>query len=259
MNFKGKIIDFELEYRKRKSLEIQIKPDGRVRVLAPSFLTKQEVMDQIKTKGDWILSNLDHFESLDLDKIKKNFQDGEEFLYLGKTYKLRVLKKSDRNGLILDKTNINNLASIAYVNNRQGKNKPIIGLDGESLIIKTDNKDKDYLKQDLISWYKEQGLEIIKERVSYYQAFIPVKPTDIVVKEQKRRWGTCTAKGRLLFNWRIIMAPLSVVDYVVVHEMCHLIHMNHSRDYWNSLERVIPNYKEAKDWLKTNGIWLNIE
>lgn len=257
--FKGNKIDLEVEHRNRKSLEIQIKPSGMVRVLAPSRMTNKELLSLVETRGDWILSKLEHFDNMDLDRINKEFKNGEEFLYLGKIYKLQI-EEDNRPRLNGTGKNVENHNKVNNQNSSIRK-KPLIILDcgQDKIIIQSDNLDKEYIKEHLIKWYKERGLEVIKTRIEYYQPQISVKPTDVVVKEQKRRWGTCTSKRRLLFNWKIIMAPLSIIDYVVVHEMCHLIHMNHSKAYWDSLEMVLTNYKESKRWLKENGIWLDIQ
>lgn len=99
----------------------------------------------------------------------------------------------------------------------------------------------------------------ISSRLSYYKSVIGVAYKDVRIKEQKTRWGSCSSKGNLNFNYRLIMAPLWILDYVVIHELCHLKHMNHSRDFWELVEVNFSKYKEAKQWLKDNGAKLKIE
>ncbi|HBQ86147.1 MAG TPA: M48 family peptidase, partial [Syntrophomonas sp.] len=85
------------------------------------------------------------------------------------------------------------------------------------------------------------------------QPQIPIVPNRVVIKEQKTRWGSCSSKHNLNYNFKTVMAPLPVLDYIVVHEMCHLVHLNHSREFWNLVESIIPEYRQHKEWLKMNG------
>ena len=94
---------------------------------------------------------------------------------------------------------------------------------------------------------------IFLERVSYYAPLMKVAPGRITVRTQKTRWGSCTQDGNLNFNALLLLAPQEVLDSVVVHELCHIRHLNHSRAFWREVERVLPEYREAKEWLKTKG------
>lgn len=111
---------------------------------------------------------------------------------------------------------------------------------------------KRIIKNALIEWYYTQAEHIINERVNYYSQLLDVSPNKIIIKEQKRRWGSCSMNGTLRFNWRAIMAPLSIIDYIVVHELCHLKIKNHSSDFWNLVSSLIPDYKKLRFWLKNN-------
>ena len=103
--------------------------------------------------------------------------------------------------------------------------------------------------------YKKQIKELIIKRVAFYSDYIPEssKINRIVIKEQKKRWGSCSVKGNLNFNWKLVFAPPEITDYVVVHEMCHLKHMNHSKEFWREVERILPDYKERRKWLMEYG------
>ncbi|MFY9394281.1 MAG: M48 family metallopeptidase, partial [Halanaerobiales bacterium] len=94
--------------------------------------------------------------------------------------------------------------------------------------------------------------------VEHYRKKLGVSYNKIFIRDQKTRWGSCSSKGNLNFNWRLIMAPLSIMDYIVVHELVHLIHPNHGRDFLKLVESVIPDYKEKKQWLRINGYRLKI-
>lgn len=101
--------------------------------------------------------------------------------------------------------------------------------------------------------YKEAARSYIPKRVAYYHAMTGGTYNHITIRSQKTRWGSCSSKGTLSFNWRLMLAPPAILDYVVVHELCHLTHMNHSPMFWQSVESVYPDYKNARKWLKEHG------
>ncbi|MBQ2802603.1 MAG: M48 family metallopeptidase [Lachnospiraceae bacterium] len=107
--------------------------------------------------------------------------------------------------------------------------------------------------------YRNSARDIFTKRVAYYHAITGGEYTSITIRDQKSRWGSCSSRGTLSFNYRLIFAPLKVLDYVVVHELCHLTHMNHSKDFWNMVETVMPDYKIYKTWLREHGAELTLE
>lgn len=108
-------------------------------------------------------------------------------------------------------------------------------------------------KKALEDRYRKAAKEYIPKRVAFYQSFVEKSYERITIRDQKTRWGSCSSKGTLSFNWRLMLAPPAVLDYVVVHELCHLMHMNHSKAFWNAVEEIMPNYKIHRKWLKENG------
>ena len=117
-------------------------------------------------------------------------------------------------------------------------------------VVNTYIKDEDFIKKAMENWYREKTLAKVKERVSYYSSYFNNEVTTVKVKEQKKRCASCTSKNELLFNWRCVMAPVFVLDYIVVHEMCHMEYKNHSKDFWNRVYAVLPDYEVRKSWLK---------
>ncbi len=101
--------------------------------------------------------------------------------------------------------------------------------------------------------YRDAAKDYIPKRVNYYHQFTGGTFQKITIRDQKTRWGSCSSKGTLSFSFRLMMAPPRVLDYVVVHELCHLTHMNHSKDFWNMVASILPDYKEHRKWLKENG------
>lgn len=117
---------------------------------------------------------------------------------------------------------------------------------------------KQAIKEVLVKWYRQRFAEIVKERIEKYSLQLKATPCKVVIKDQKTRWGSCSKKGNINLNWRLIMAPLHVIDYVVVHQLCHLKVMNHSKDFWNLVVSILPDYHESRKWLNVNGNRLGI-
>ena len=107
--------------------------------------------------------------------------------------------------------------------------------------------------------YKKNARVLFTQRVAFYHAITGGNYTSITIRDQKSRWGSCSSRGTLSFNYRLVFAPPKVLDYVVVHELCHLTHMNHSKDFWNMVAEVMPEYKQYKNWLKEHGQELTLE
>ncbi len=107
--------------------------------------------------------------------------------------------------------------------------------------------------------YKKNARILFTKRVEFYHAITGGNYTSITIRDQKSRWGSCSSRGTLSFNYRLVFAPPKVLDYVVVHELCHLTHMNHSKDFWNMVAEVMPEYKQYKNWLKEHGQELTLE
>ena len=101
--------------------------------------------------------------------------------------------------------------------------------------------------------YRHAAKDCFTKRVAYYHQKTGGLYSKITVRDQQSRWGSCSSRGTLSFNYRLIFAPTEVLDYVVVHELCHLTHMNHSKDFWNMVERIMPDYRTHKKWLKEHG------
>ncbi|MCF8010745.1 MAG: M48 family metallopeptidase [Clostridiales bacterium] len=226
-------IPFQVIYRKRKSLEIRVEPPDKVTVVAPQNIPRQAIKDKVKLKGPWILRKLLEIKNVGYQEGKKEFVNGESFMYLGRTYSLQ---------LFTDET----------------LKKPEVKLYRGKFYITTPVKDDAVIRDAVEKWYREKAFEKIKERVNYYQQHFNMQPSKIRVKEQKRRWGSCTSKNELLFNWRCIMASLPVLDYLVVHEMCHMVHKNHSEDFWGMVASILPDYKWRRNWLKKYGIKMDL-
>lgn len=227
------IIEFEVVYRKRKTMCIKIEENGDIKVSVPLNSKSEEILSAIKPNSTWIIKKREEVTDRFKEKVTIGIKNGSKFIFLGSEYSLKVL--------------IN-----------EHIEEPIIELYDNELIVRTPFLDENSIKKSMEIWYRKQTLQLVIDSIHRYQKYFNVVPTSIKVKEQKRRWASCTYKRGLLFNWRISMAPSNVIDYIVVHEMCHMIHMNHSKEYWNEVERVMPNYETEKEWLKKEGFRMSI-
>ncbi|WP_246637703.1 M48 family metallopeptidase [Crassaminicella profunda] len=226
-------IEFSTEYRNRKTFEIRIEPPNRVTVRAPKGSKEEDVLKIVGAKEKWIRDKLSFFKGIDYTKMKKEYVNGEIFLYLGEEYPLKV---------IMD----------------YSIKKPVVKLEKETFYITTNTEDENMLKKAMKEWYRKKTLEEIMKRTAYFQKNFLLKPNKIKVKDQKKRWGSCSSKMNLNFNLRCIMMPRAIIDYLVVHEMCHMVHMNHSKAFWQLVGKIIPDYKERRMWLKENGMRMHI-
>jgi predicted metal-dependent hydrolase len=116
-----------------------------------------------------------------------------------------------------------------------------------------ENEHRDILYPQYVDWVKNKAKPFAHDRMKRFTLKLQREPNNIIIKDQDKRWGSCTASGTILLNWRIFLAPASMVDYVIAHELVHLKHMNHSKEYWDVLRMLIPDYEQRKEWFRTNG------
>lgn len=227
--YNGKIINGELIRRKRKSLCLRILESGKLQIIAPNNISENKIMDFLYEKGSWITEKQNEMSKRNEKRIIRDFSKNSTIMYLGKEY--NVIVKNDT------------------------KEKPEVIFDDKNkiFIINTDNVSKENLSLMMEIWYRNKTLEIVKGRIDYYSSNFKDRVSKIVVKEQKRRWASININNVIYFNWRISMAPLEVIDYIVVHEMCHMDYRNHSKDFWRRVGEVMPFYKIYHNYLKENG------
>lgn len=230
VTYKDKLIPCKVILRKRKSITIKVDASGQVTVLAPVGTSKKVILEQVQGKAQWIVKQLDYFNNLRLQTQALTEKKG--ILYLGREYPLQ---------LEID----------------PGRTNFEVKLEVDKIIVRTPVSDRSIIKEVLEAWYRKQAREQITERIACYEDRIARVPGRVCIKTQKCRWGSCSTLGNLNFNWRLVMAPARVIDYVVVHELCHLLELNHSRKFWDLVAQFIPEYKESKEWLKKNAVRMN--
>ncbi|WP_449241333.1 M48 family metallopeptidase [Desulfoscipio gibsoniae] len=230
--------DRVMEYtvkRSHKALSLKITVDAKdgVTVTAPEQYNTGVVKRFIQDKSVWIIEKLDYLSVLSGCPVPRSFADGEQFFFLGNQYTVKVhINEQVMNGAV-------------RINGRQM-------LIDVPLPLYRDNGAA-AVRDTLVKWYKTQANYTINDRIDFYIKGVGVKPAKIRIKEQKHRWGSCSGKGNLNFNWHLVMAPIGIIDYIVVHELCHLLRLDHSPAFWSLVGAVLPDYPTRRRWLKQYG------
>jgi len=233
IRFGKRIIRFTLKRTKRKkTVAISVGFNEGVKVKLPCRLATKKVYPLIKKKAPWIIKHLNEIKELNYPVIKHEFVSGESFSYLGRHFRLKVKKieSAEQPKILMNAGYLE-----ATVNNALSKYKQVDGV-----------------RSALIKWYKKHAIIRLNDRVSVYARRIGTPRPIVMVRDQVKRWGSCSKTGILRFNWRIIMAPMSIIDYIVVHELCHIKVKNHSADFWKRVSLVIPDYERRRMWLRNN-------
>jgi len=204
-------------------------------VVAPVSMDDNEIILLVEKKRNWIFEKFETFQRLAQIKVERELISGEKLLFRGEDYPLKIIDVEGR---------------IPSVNLKDGQLWVSINRDVPS------EKRREIVRKKLEQWYKSKAKELIYERLALFTDKIGVKVNTVRFKNQKTRWGSCSQRGNLNFNWKLVMAPTDIVDYVVVHELCHFIQMNHSKEFWQLVGNQIPDHNERRKWLKENGVKL---
>lgn len=221
-------IEFSYSKSKRRTASLFVERDGSVSLIVPEELNEKAIEQIVEKKKAWIYRSLAEWEDLNASRVDREFVTGETFPYLGRNYRLRVASDLETE----------------------------LSLKGGYFLIQESKLHR--CAGAFKRFYTRKGRAKISERVGYFKNKIGVQEKDIKVMELGHRWASCTPDGSLNFNWKCIMAPLSIIDYIVVHELCHLNHLNHSSEFWNEVDKVLPDFQKRHDWLKFNGASLDI-
>ncbi|WP_026564398.1 M48 family metallopeptidase [Bacillus sp. UNC41MFS5] len=223
-NYLGQTMSFEIVYKKRESLGITIDVYGNVEVQAPKGTTDERVLQLIEEKWDWIQQKSKEMKDRLLGQKVKIYNHGEIFLYLGKEYPIKVSQ------------DINIL-------------QDYVVFEGDMLKIYVKQLEDAKIKQALKRFYYQECKKLVERSIRSYQRHFKTKPRSIRISDNNSNWGTCDSRQQLTFNWKLAMAPQQVIDYVVVHEMCHMVHLNHDRSFWRLVGKILPDYEERENWL----------
>lgn len=220
----GQSISFELKYKKRTSMSIHIDSNGYVEVHVPKGMSDERVILALEGKWDWIQQKLKEMKDRTHGPTVKTYEHGESFLYLGKEYPIQITQDTEIQ-------------------------QDYAVFEEEKLHIFVKQLGDEKIKQALKRFYYQQCKMLVERSIRSYQSNFKLKPRSIKITDNKTNWGTCDSKLQLTFNWKLAMAPQKVIDYVVVHEMCHMVHLNHDRSFWRLVGKIIPDYEQQENWL----------
>jgi len=223
-----KDISYRLKKSLRKTTSIYIERDGSVSVLAPEPYDLAKVESLIEKKRSWIYRNLAEWEDLNRTRVQREFVNGEGFLYLGRNYRLQLVNDQEQ--------------SLILKNGYFCLRKELA--DSGFAVFK--------------QFYRDRGKERLPERVAVFAAQMGLNPGQLRIMELSNRWASCAASGELNFHWKVMMLPLSILDYVIVHELAHLKYANHTAAFWNLVDKVLPDYQERKAWLRFRGAGMDL-
>lgn len=215
-----------------KSVKIAVDLEQGAVVRVPQATSQGELERVLHQKGAWIVRQLKQFEEIAPSPLPRDCVEGEKFAYLGRWYRL-VIREEDKVSSSLE---------------LRGKRFWVTVSTGL-----TDEAKADAVRGILLDWLKTQAAQHLPPHVDHYAERLQVFPIEVVIKDQLKRWGSCTKRHVLNLNWKLVMAPTTVIDYVIVHELAHLVEPNHSPDFWRVVERVLPDYIERREWLRING------
>jgi len=218
----------EIIRTRRKTIALIVQRDGKVIVRAPLLTSQRQIMNFVHEKSDWITETLEKIKKNPLQPPPHRFEEGEKFWYLGQQFPL------------------------SFVSNQ----RKILQFDHRFLLK------RDYLpraKSILEKWYKNQAREFLTDRTAFYAQKYGFSYKKINITSARTRWGSCSTNGSISFTWRLIMAPIDVIDYVIIHELVHTRVHNHSRQFWGQVEKIMPEFRKYRLWLKKNGTLLRFE
>lgn len=211
----------------RKSLVLIVHADGKLEVRAPLKMSEERILQFVQSKESWVRQR--QAAAVRAYLPAHTYQEGEEFLFLGNKCRLLYAKQQ----------------------------RDAVHLDGQ--ILKVLASSQPQAAEVLEAWYRREARSYLAVRIAYFSRRHGFTSTSLRINSARTRWGSCNAqRGSLNFPWRLIMAPPEIVDYVVVHELCHLKQPNHSPDFWKEVETILPDYKIRRKWLKENSLKLRV-
>jgi hypothetical protein len=221
---------------RRRTIAIEIDPREGLLVHSPARVDVDGLRRFLLQKADWILATTAKLDQARARAPVVSWESGSRVPLRGGEVTLRV---------------------------QPGAARPAVSLDAEGMLVCTPHEDGlvpagERVRALVVGWLREHAAEVVAARVQAYLPRLAVQPRTVRVREQKRRWGSCSAGGALNFNWRLILAPAEVLDYVVVHELCHLKELNHSPRFWAEVAGILPAYREPRAWLRNNSLLLDI-
>lgn len=218
-------LDYRIVYSQRKTIGLTVERDRSIVVRAPVDASDEAIRQAVEAKKLWLYKKINHSQKYPPKPVRKEFVTGETLMYLGRYYRLEVTD-DDHPGV--------RFQNRFYISRRQ---QAVAG-------------------RMLCAWYMARAEEKLTPRIRHFAAAMGVAYERIMISDLRVRWASCTPKNNLNFNWRIVKAPVFVIDYLIVHELAHLLEPNHTALFWNTVAVQLPRYALAKEWLREHGATL---
>jgi len=226
-------LSYEIVRSRRKTADIIVERDGSVLVRAPETIPDERIEDMVEAKRYWIYKTLAEWKDLNAARVLREYRNGEGFLYLGRSYRLLLVADQD---------------------------EPVLLKNGRFCLRRdlVETGDVDAARTVFRDYYVARGSDRIGQRVEYYAPKVGAEYGTVDVRDLGHRWASYSPARDLAFHWKCMMAPQSIIDYIVVHELCHFHQSNHTDAFWNEVDKVMPAYRERKEWLRRQGAGLDV-
>lgn len=225
LDFGARRISYSLSYKNRKSLGVKVHPDTSVEITAPISTDESEVANKVRQKAPWIIKQQDFFNSFRPATSERKFVNGETHLYLGRQYKLKIIP-----------------AEADVIKAYRGQ-----------LFIYTTKQSKAEIAEQLQRWYKQKAdiifHELLNELIPLFKRYKIAEPI-LYIRKMSKRWGSCTPIGKIILNSELIKAPKGSIEYVIIHELCHLVQHNHTKAFFDLQNKIMPDWKKWKERLE---------
>ncbi len=224
---------FLLPGAERQTTDIVLERTGEITVHPPTWMTPEQVDETVLSKRMWIYRNLAEWRDMNATRVVREFVSGESFLYLGRNYRLKLVQKQRE--------------PLEFINGIFCLSRPFVEKGGKRVA-----------QQAFEEFYKRKGNCRIRKRVDFFAPRIGVAAGSVQIKELGFRWASISRKNNLNFHWKCMMAPATIIDYIVVHELCHIHHRDHTDAFWNEVDKILPDYRKRKDWLRVRGASMDL-
>jgi len=237
LNTAGKNIKVKIERRNRKTIKISVESSEMLKVSAPSWVDNEQIEKFLYSKKNWISDALER--KSETEKVESDkYSTGNKIFLMGNAYIINTVESS-------------NTPNVSVMES------------GNTIYILINPRTPGNIKKELVNdsmknWYISHAKKHFPLRIRHFSNITGLYPEKIFYKFQKTRWGSCSGRKNINFNVNLIIAPESIIDYVILHELCHLKHLDHSKNFWNLMEKHMPDYKNRRKWLKENGHLIKI-
>lgn len=211
--------------KRKKTISLSIAREGSIIVRAPENISEEQIQSFVRSKQRWIKSRLAQRTAMASAMKPKEFNEGEDFLYLGQNHKLKITTDDNSEGLLF--------------------------YDGQFILS---HRKRESARELFKSWYGNESRNHLTQRIRFYSRLMEFYPSAVKITGAQKRWGSCSPQNSLNFPLRIVMLPLEIIDYIVVHELAHIKEKNHSKRFWQIVAGILPDYKKRNNWLRQNDL-----